>query len=321
MTKTSETCDKLPTKKKKTLPDFAAWAQGMLQANQEEAASKQPSLAGQLLLVSTPIGNLGDITLRALWALAQVDAVFCEDTRVTGGLLSQYGIKKALISCHDHNEGDRVKDVLSRLKQGQSIAYVSDAGTPMISDPGFRLARACREAGYVVTALPGASAVLSALACAGLASDRFLFVGFLPSKKTARRTELEELAGRPETLVIYESPQRVGACLSDMAEIFGEGRPAALCRELTKLYEDIRHNSLGSLAASLSDEDPPKGEIVLVVQGAGPEVSGGAFDLEGSLLKALKSMSLRDAVEAVTMASGLKKKEVYQKALDLAEKS
>jgi len=319
MAKTNETSSKPLEKRKKSLPDFAAWAQGMLKANEEDATSKQASLAGQMMLIATPIGNLGDITLRALWALSQADAILCEDTRVTGGMLHHYGIKKPLISCHDHNEESRIQDVLVRLAQGQTLAFVSDAGTPLISDPGFRLARACRQAGFTVTALPGASAVLTALACAGLATDRFMFVGFLPAKKTARCKALEELAALQATLVFYESPQRIADSLADMAQMLSGDREVVVARELTKLYEEVQTGTLSEVAAHFQQAETPKGEIVVLVSGAGDQVEN-SVDVAAALREALQTMSLRDAVEAVSIATGQKRKEIYQQALTLSKK-
>ena len=270
--------------------------------------------------MATPIGNLGDMSLRALWALGKADAILCEDTRVTGGLLHMYGIKKPLISCHDHNEEARIKDVLNRLEGGQSLALVSDAGTPMISDPGYKIVRAVRAAGFPVVALPGASALLTAIASGGLPTDRFLFAGFLPTKTTARKKAISEIAATQATLVFYESPNRLAACLSDLVSVLGEEREAVVARELTKLYEEIQTGALGELTAHYETAETPKGEIVILVQAA----SGAAlaqqssFDLDAALKDALKTMTLRDAVAAVTKASGLKRSEVYGRALALS---
>ena len=319
MAKSYETSVNSVGKKKGSQPDFAFWSQSLLQANEDSAVSKPANTAPALYLVSTPIGNLGDITLRALWTLSFVDAVLCEDTRVSGGLLHHYGIKKPLISCHDHNEAARVKDVLSRLKAGESLALISDAGTPMISDPGFRMVRAVREAGFSVVAVPGASALLTALACAGLPSDRFLFVGFLSSKSTARRKEIAAIANAQATLVFYESPQRLAATLKDLAEGLSPDREAAVGREMTKLYEETQTGSLGSLASHYLDAETPKGEVVILVGPPTEDEAAPAYDLEAALHQALETMSLRDAVAAVTKASGLKKSEVYAKALTIAE--
>lgn len=306
-------------KKKGSLPDFSSWVRGLLKANEEDCASKlfNPDLG--LYVVATPIGNLGDISLRALWVLQMADLILCEDTRVAGSLLHQYGIKKPLLSCHDHNETDRIATVLQRLAHGERLALISDAGTPMISDPGYKLVRACREAGHNVVALPGASAVLTALACAGMASDRFTFIGFLPNKPSARRKELEELSSLSQTLVFYESPQRLAATLKDMAEILSGTREAVVGRELTKLYEEMRFGTLEDLAETYAREETPKGEVVLLVSPqtmAAPALSEASLD--ALLLKALQTMSLKDAVAAVVEATGLKKNIVYQRALALS---
>lgn len=291
----------------------------MFQASQDDGTSKPFALDPALYLVSTPIGNLGDITLRALWVLRQASAVLCEDTRVTGGLLHQYGIKQNLVSCHDHNEAERVKEVLSRLSQGEALALVSDAGTPMISDPGYRLVQACRQAGFPVIPVPGASAVLSALTMAGLPTDRFLFAGFLPAKQTARRQSLKELESMQATLVFYESPQRLGETLDDMCALFGEARQAAVGRELTKLYEDMQVGSLHDLALIYTKDEAPKGEIVILVAPAPEAAPPSEAQLDIALRQALETMSVRDAATAVAGALNLKKSVVYQRALALAD--
>ena len=325
MNKKNAASEHLASKKKKSSqPDFARLGQVLLQAIQEDAPSKQPSSGPLLSIVATPIGNLGDMSLRGLWALSQADAVLCEDTRTTGGLLHMYGIKKPLISCHDHNEEARIKDVLNRLEGGQSLALVSDAGTPMISDPGYKIVRAVRAAGFPVVALPGASALLTALASGGLPTDRFLFVGFLPTKTTARKKAINDVATIQATLVFYESPNRLAACLGDLVSVLGEEREAVVARELTKLYEETLTGTLAALAAHYEKAETPKGEIVILIappngdaalgSGAGSRT---AFDLDAALAEALKTMSLRDAVAAVTKASGLKRSEVYGRALRL----
>lgn len=319
MAKSHETSENSVGKKKGSQPDFAAWSQSLLQANEESATSKPRAQKPALYLVATPIGNLGDISLRALWTLSFVDTVLCEDTRVTGGLLHHYGIKKPLISCHDHNEAARCDEVLARLHKGESLALVSDAGTPMISDPGFRLVRAVREGGFDIVALPGASALLTALAGAGLPTDRFLFIGFLPAKAAARRKEIEALKTIEATLVFYEAPQRLAATLADLADVFSPDRETAVGRELTKLYEEIQTAPLGKLAAHYARAETPKGEIVILVGPPTQEEAAPAFDLDSALQEALNTMSLRDAVAVVTKASGLKKSEVYARALALTE--
>lgn len=319
MATSHETSENSVGKKKGSQPDFAVWSQSLLKANEESATSKPRTQKPTLYLVSTPIGNLGDISLRALWTLSFVDAVLCEDTRVTGGLLHHYGIKKPLTSCHDHNEAARCDEVLTRLRKGESLALVSDAGTPMISDPGFRLVRAVREGGFDVVAIPGASALLTALAGAGLPTDRFLFVGFLPAKATARRKELEVLKTIGATLVFYEAPQRLSATLADLADVFSPDRETAVGRELTKLYEEMQTGPLRRLASHYAQAETPKGELVILVGPPTDDEVSPTFDLDSALQEALKTMSLRDAVAAVTKASGLKKSDVYARALALTE--
>lgn len=302
-------------KRKRTLPDFPSWVQRLFEGNEEAAASKP---APALYLVATPIGNRGDITLRALWVLQGVDAVLCEDTRVTGALLHAYGIKKPLISCHDHNEAQRAPEILARLERGESFALVSDAGTPLLSDPGFRLVRECRAAGLPVVPVPGASALLTALSGAGLPTDAFFFAGFLPTKTKARREATAALAKVKGTLVFYESPQRLAACLADLAAELGADRRAVVGRELTKLYEDKREGTLGTLAAAYAAEETPKGEIVLLVE-SGANVPMQDVDIDALLRDALKILSVRDAAASVAAATGRKKGEVYQRALILRD--
>lgn len=306
-------------KKRKSWPAFASWVQGFLQANQDEGTSKPPALQAALYLVSTPIGNLGDITLRALWVLQQASAVFCEDTRVTGGLLHQYGLKQSLVSCHDHNEAERIKDVCARIAAGQAVALVSDAGTPVISDPGYRLVQACRLAGLPVIPIPGACAAVAALSASGLPSDQFHFVGFLPPKQTARRQALKALDSLRATLIFYESPQRLAAALDDMCAVLGDARIAAVGRELTKLYEEMRTGTLFELAAAYQKEETPKGEIVILVGPGSEAAPPSQADLDEALRQALESMSVRDAAAQVSAALNLKKSLVYQRALALAE--
>ncbi len=305
-------------KKQKSSPDYSAWVRCLVEASGEEAASKPRNLAPGLYVVATPIGNRGDISLRALHTLAEADVVACEDTRVTGALLHGYGLKKPLLSYHDHNAAERLPELLARLGAGEAVALVSDAGTPLISDPGYKLVQACRAAGHDVVAVPGASALLTALASCGLPTDRFLFAGFLPPKKTARQKELAELAGIPATLVFYESAPRLGATLADMAAVLGGGRHAAVARELTKLFEDMRTATLAELAGQYAEEDTPKGEIVIVV--GPPDAAEAALpDIDALLVQALATQTLRDAVAAVTAATGAKKSEVYQRALALTQ--
>jgi 16S rRNA (cytidine1402-2'-O)-methyltransferase len=269
-----------------------------------------------LYVVATPIGNLSDVTLRALETLAAVDVIACEDSRVTGRLLERYAITTPLLAYHDHNAEAVRPKILARLEAGAAIALVSDAGTPLISDPGFKLVQATQAAGHVVTAVPGASAVLAALTASGLPTDRFFFEGFLPSRDTARRTRVDELADLPATLVFFETGPRIAAMLADLAARFG-GRSAAVCRELTKLHEEIRRGDLATLALAYRDGAETRGEFAVVV---GPPVkSEGSetIDLDGMLERALATSSLKDAVEAVAEATGQKRRIVYQRALAL----
>lgn len=304
---------------KRTWPAFASWVSQWAQAIEEDGASKHSALPSGLYVVSTPIGNLGDITLRALWTLRAVDAVLCEDTRVTGKLLTLYGIKKPLISCHDHNEESRIADVLDKLERGQTLALVSDAGTPMIADPGFRLARACRKAGHPVVAIPGANALLAALTVSGLPTDSFLFSGFLPPKSAARKKALESLKTASPTLAFYESPQRIAAALADMRDVLGPERMGAIIREITKMHEEVRTDSLAALADFYEKAETPKGEIVLLVA---PDETQAVFkNWEDILREHLKTKSLSDAVAETATMTGMSKRVLYARALLLKEPS
>ena len=270
-----------------------------------------------LYLVATPIGNLGDISLRALETLAAADCIACEDTRVTRKLTERYGIGTHLMSYHEHNADEALPKIIARLAEGQAVALVSDAGTPLISDPGYRLVRAAVEAGHAVTALPGASAVLAALSLAGLPTDRFFFEGFLPPKQGARQKRIAELAGIPATLVLFESGPRLGASLADLAAGLGP-RAASVCRELTKLHEEIRRGDLSSLAHDYAEGGETRGEIVIVI--APPaDVETADTDVDELLRNALARVSVKDAVGEVALATGRARRDVYQRALDLAK--
>ena len=278
-----------------------------------EAAKAAPGLH----LVATPIGNLGDISLRALATLAGADTIACEDTRVTRKLLDRYGITTPLTPYHEHNAAEARPKLLARLARGEAVALVSDAGTPLISDPGYKLVRAANEAGHTVTAVPGASAVLAALGIAGLPTDRFFFEGFLPPKQAARQKRIAMLAAIPATLVLFESGARLAATLADLAKGFGP-RNAAVCRELTKLHEEIRRDSLAGLARDYAGGAETRGEIVIVVAPPTDEKTGAA-DLDDLLRRALARVSVKDAVGEVSLATGRSRREVYQRALDLAK--
>ncbi|HXP04345.1 MAG TPA: 16S rRNA (cytidine(1402)-2'-O)-methyltransferase [Stellaceae bacterium] len=269
-------------------------------------------LESGLHLVATPIGNLGDITLRALWVLRGVDRILCEDTRVTGRLLARFGITTPLDAYHDHN-ADRVRPLaLAALRRGERLALVSDAGTPLVSDPGFKLVRAALDEGLPVTAAPGPSAAIDALILSGLPPDAFLFAGFLPPRATARRKALATWRDVPATLIFYEGPSRVGAALADMGDILGD-RPAAIGRELTKRHEEMRRGALSALAAHYRN-DPPRGEVVIVV--GPPETAGPVFvDIDGQLDAKLARLSLRDAVAELVAETGLSRRALYDRAL------
>lgn len=305
-----------PERKKKTSPDYSLIARKIIETSGDEGISK---LVAGLYVVATPIGNLGDITLRGLVTLAAADIVACEDTRKTGILLKLYGIKKPLISYHDHNEAERQSRLLQHISKGCAVALVSDAGVPLIADPGYRLVRACREEGHMVTIIPGANAALTALVGSGLSTDRFLFCGFLPSKKLARQKALTDLKSIPATQIFYESPQRLVPCLEDMAEVLGKEREAVVARELTKLYEDVRQGNLTELAVHYR-QHLPKGEIVIVLSSPGSEILA-SIDLDILLQEKLKTLSVRDAVSAVASAVGTKKKDIYLRALQLTQNS
>lgn len=267
-----------------------------------------------LYVVSTPIGNLRDITLRALDVLNGCDLVLAEDTRVAGKLLNAFGLKKPLRRYDDHATDQARAEVLEALKAGRRVALVSDAGAPLVSDPGFRLVRGAVEAGENVIPIPGASAVIAGLSVAGLPTDRFLFAGFPPPKSAARRAMLEELAPVRATLVFFEGGSRLKASLQDMAAVLGE-RPAAVGRELTKLYETCVRGSLAELAAD-PRLDSPKGEIVVLV-GPGREKAASATDADAALKEALGRMGPSEAAGEVARALGLPRRELYRRALEL----
>ena len=288
--------------------------------DQPPAGSASPAspLAAGLYLVATPIGNARDITLRALDVLASADILAAEDTRHTRKLLDIHGIRRgALLPYHDHNGAAQRPRLLAALAEGRSVALCSDAGTPLVADPGYRLATEAISAGHTVTAVPGASALLAALAVAGLPTDRFLFAGFLPPRQAARRRALAGLAAVPATLVFYESPRRLAACLADMVAVLGAVRPAAVCRELTKRFEETHRASLGALAGHFASAPAPKGEIV-VLAGAPVAAPAAAAAVEAALVDALAGQTVRDAATTVAAALRLPRREVYARALALA---
>lgn len=279
-----------------------------------------PPLPGGLSLVSTPIGNLGDITLRALATLAAADVIACEDTRVTRKLLDHYGIATPTTPYHEHNASSARPKILARLAAGQAVALVSDAGTPLISDPGYKLVVAARDAGHAVTAVPGPSALLAALASAGLPTDRFFFEGFLPAKTSQRRARIAELSNISATLILYESGPRLEESLADLATEFG-AREAAVCRELTKLHEEIRKDSLPELAQHYAtDQAETRGEIVIVIAPpAASEKQLSADEIDALILASLTRVSVKNAVAEIVEATGLPRRDIYQRALVLAK--
>jgi 16S rRNA (cytidine1402-2'-O)-methyltransferase len=286
-------------------------------------ASETEPLSPGLHIVATPIGNLRDITIRALATLAAADAVLAEDTRVTRTLLAHYGITTPLLAYHEHSN-DTVRDrMVARLRAGEALALVSDAGTPLVSDPGYKLVQAAIEAGIAITPVPGPSAVMTALVAAGLPTDRFFFEGFLPQKAGARRNRLEALTQVPGTLVLFESPHRLPEMLADAAAVLGADRPAAVTRELTKFYETIRRDTLGSLSERFGQEGAPKGEIVVIIGAAThPDrpVEGDAT-LDGLIRAALERHSIKDAASLVADETGQPRRAIYTRALALARDS
>jgi 16S rRNA (cytidine1402-2'-O)-methyltransferase len=278
------------------------------------------ALPTALYVVATPIGNLADISLRALSTLAACDVIACEDTRVTRKLLDRYGIETPLIAYHEHNAESARPKILARLAAGEAVSLVSDAGTPLISDPGYKLVVAAREGGHAVHAIPGASALLAAIASAGLPTDRFFFEGFLPAKQSQRRARIAELASLPATLVLYESGPRLADCLADLAEGLND-RDAAVCRELTKLHEEVRRDSLRNLATHYgSDDSERRGEIVIVVApSSGIEATLSPDEVDAMLRASMRRVSVKDAVSEIVAATGLPKRDIYQRALALAK--
>jgi 16S rRNA (cytidine1402-2'-O)-methyltransferase len=282
-----------------------------------EATLPAAALGPGLYVVATPIGNLMDVTLRALAILAGADGILAEDTRVSRALLTRYGIERPLSPYHEHNAAEARPRALRRIAEGQALALISDAGTPLISDPGYRLVSEAIAQGFAVTVAPGPSAALAALCIAGLPTDRFTFEGFLPARQSARRERINALAAVPGTLVFYEAPGRLAETLADLALELGP-RAAAVARELTKLHEEVRRGALDELAAEYAAGETPRGEIVIVV-GPGearPVVSEAALDRE--IAGELTSLSVRDAAAAVAARHGLPRRHIYARALKLA---
>ncbi len=275
-------------------------------------------LKSGLYVTATPIGNLRDITLRALEVLKAVDVIACEDTRVSGKLLSHYGIRTKLVSYHEHNAARVGPRLLARLGDGERLALISDAGTPLISDPGLKLVAKARQHGFYVTTIPGASAVLCSLAAAGLPSDRFTFLGFVPNKDRARSHLLDEAKLIAGTLIFFESARRLVATLKAMERAFGADRRAALCREMTKLHEEVLILPLGELRADIEGRVSLKGEIVILVAPA-PAAATDQEKLDQALAEALQNLSVREAATAIAYATGLPRRQIYRRALELKE--
>ncbi len=281
-----------------------------------QAEFPAPPLQPALYLVATPIGNLADVTIRALQVLAAADVVACEDTRVSRVLLERYGIRRRTTAYHEHNAAEAGPKLIARMTEGASVALISDAGTPLLSDPGFRLVEEALEAGVKVITIPGPSALLAALPLSGLPTDAFFFAGFLPAKSGQRLARLEEVSRVPGTLIFYESPRRLAASLGAMAEVLGD-RPAAVCRELTKTFEEAVRGSLGELATHYANAGAPKGEIVVCVAPPLPEAAPAEQDVDRLLLSLVAEMGAsRAAAEAARMTGG-RKPDLYRRLMEL----
>lgn len=276
-----------------------------------------PETAGTLYIVATPIGNLDDLSPRARRILSEVDAVLCEDTRHTGRMLERLGISTRRISMHEHNEEGRVPEILQGLAAGRDYAVVSDAGTPLISDPGFRLLQAARAAGAAVSPVPGPCAAIAGLSVAGLPTDRFCFEGFLPARAAARRARLAELAAETRTLLIYESGRRIAAAMADCVAAFGAEREATVARELTKTFETIYRGTLAELAARFEqDPDSARGECVLIIAGA-PSERGAGPDVSQAMRVLLAELPASAAARVVARLYGIPRQEAYRMALQM----
>jgi 16S rRNA (cytidine1402-2'-O)-methyltransferase len=269
--------------------------------------------AGTLHVVATPIGNLGDIGARALEVLRAVDAVCAEDTRHSRQLLMHFGIERPMIALHEHNEAELAERLVARLARGESLALISDAGTPLVSDPGFRLVRAARAAGIRVSPVPGASALVAALSVAGLPSDRFCFEGFLPARAAARRERLQALVAEPRTLVLYESAHRIVDALADLVMVFGADRPAVVARELTKRFETVLDGTLAELAARVAaDSDQQRGEFVLVVAGCGDRADAQLAEGRRLYARLVEHLPPSKAARLAAELSGAARKDLYR---------
>ncbi len=279
--------------------------------------------SGTLYVVATPIGNLGDMSQRAIEVLKQVDVIAAEDTRHSGRLLQHFVISTSAIAVHEHNETKVSADLVKRLEQGESIALISDAGTPLVSDPGYHLIRMAGDAGITVTPIPGACAAITALSASGMPSDHFSFEGFLPSKSAARKAILEKRVNETGTLIFYESPHRILDTLKDMTDIFGAERESVMARELTKKFETIKRAPLAELLSFVkADNDQQKGEFVILIHGAEkePDTSADTQELQRVLKILLNRVSLKEAVAIAVEITSLKKNQVYEQAVMLKNK-
>lgn len=278
-------------------------------------------MSAQLFVVATPIGHLDDMTFRSIEVLKSVSIIAAEDTRQSAQLLKHYNISTPLTACHDHNESNKIDILVEKLKNGADIALVSDAGTPLISDPGFKLVRAAQENGIRVIPIPGACAAIAALSAVGLPSDRFSFEGFLSSKQSQRLIQLEKLQHETQTMIIYEAPHRILDSVKDMAQVFGTDRPVGFAREITKTFETIKKMTLGELVTFIdNDHHQQKGEIVLVIGGAPEEKDLDQEKLDKLLLRLLQDLSVKAASQLAADLTGIKKKVAYQRALELTDK-
>ncbi|MFA3127477.1 16S rRNA (cytidine(1402)-2'-O)-methyltransferase [Acinetobacter pittii] len=277
-------------------------------------------MSAQLFVVATPIGHLDDMTFRAIDILKSVSIVAAEDTRQSAQLFKHYNISTQLTACHDHNESNKIEQLVQKLLAGDNIALISDAGTPLISDPGFKLVRAAQEHGIKVVPVPGACAAIAALSAVGLPSDRFSFEGFLPSKASQRISQLEKLKNETQTLIFYEAPHRILECVKNMAEVFGENRPVGFAREITKTFETIKKMTLKDLVSFIeNDHNQEKGEIVLVVGGAPEKTDLEQEKLDELLKRLLQDLSVKAASQLAADLTGIKKKVAYQRALELTQ--
>ncbi len=277
-------------------------------------------MSAQLFVVATPIGHLDDMTFRAIDILKSVSIVAAEDTRQSAQLFKHYNISTQLTACHDHNESNKIEQLVQKLLAGDNIALISDAGTPLISDPGFKLVRAAQEHGIRVVPVPGACAAIAALSAVGLPSDRFSFEGFLPSKASQRISQLEKLKNETQTLIFYEAPHRILECVKNMAQVFGENRPVGFAREITKTFETIKKMTLKDLVSFIeNDHNQEKGEIVLVVGGAPEKTDLEQEKLDELLKRLLQDLSVKAASQLAADLTGIKKKVAYQRALELTQ--